>query len=121
VANPFGNAPQHQLGLDRVRRIFGASSEQAAAALCRETGARFVLSTDSFLPAVLIDLYGSVYGTPPCFATALQSQTPPSIYFDMRREWTHTPDGGRPLKTRLFEVIPDPAPPSASPSPLTAE
>jgi asparagine N-glycosylation enzyme membrane subunit Stt3 len=121
VADPFGNAPQHQLGLDRVRRIFGAATEQEAAASCREAGARFVLSTDTFLPAVLIDLYGSVYGTPPCFASALQSQTPPSIHFALRKEWTQMTDSGRLLKTRVFEVVSDSAPPSPSPSPPTVE
>jgi hypothetical protein len=117
VASPFGNTPQHQLGLDRVRRVFGADSEDAAAALCRETGTRFILSTDSFLPAVLMDLYGSVYGTPPCFASALQSSTPPSRCFALRKEWRHTTREGRPLKTRLFELLPTGAVPVAQPSP----
>ncbi|NQT89180.1 hypothetical protein HQ560_20590, partial [bacterium] len=42
VACPFGNAPQHQLGLERVRRIFGAKTEADAATVCRELGVRFI-------------------------------------------------------------------------------
>jgi hypothetical protein len=110
VACPFGNAPQHQRGLQRARDIFGAKTEAEAATACRALGIRFVLSTDSFLPATLLDLYGKVYGTEPCFASALQSETPPSAHFTLLQEWTDASVGARPLRTRLFELVPAPQP-----------
>ncbi|NQT88039.1 hypothetical protein HQ560_14835, partial [bacterium] len=118
VACPFGNAPQHQLGLERVRRIFGAKTEADAATVCRELGVRFILSTDSFLPVVLLDIVGAVHGAPACFATALQSDTPPSAHFTLVKEWTHPAPAGGTFKTRLFELRPPlPSAPATSARP----
>ncbi|MFP4056089.1 MAG: STT3 domain-containing protein [Candidatus Brocadiia bacterium] len=117
VACPFGNTPQHRLGLERARAFFGARSEAQAAALCRRLGVRYVLSTDFFLPLILADL-----GLDPrtgaeaaVMAGALQARPEPLApgtrrplrQFRLVHETVHHSRRlGRDFSTRLFELVP---------------
>jgi asparagine N-glycosylation enzyme membrane subunit Stt3 len=116
VACPFGNTAQHRLGLERYCAFFGARSEDAAAELCEQLGVRYILSTDFFLPVVLVDL-----GLDPrrfreadLMATSLQlrrglrapGSREPLTRFRLVAEFVGILPGGEQLATRLFEFVP---------------
>ncbi|MBL7223254.1 MAG: phospholipid carrier-dependent glycosyltransferase [Candidatus Brocadiae bacterium] len=113
IACPFGNTPQHQLGLDRSQAFFGARTEAQAADLCRELGVRYVLS-----PELPVPLLVKQAGLDPrhlrqqrCVATSLHLhrglQAPerdgPLEHFRLVAEFPAAWPSGRPYTTRVFE------------------
>ena len=118
IACPFGNAPQHQRGLERFLAFFGARSEAEAADLCRRLGVRYVLSTDLPL-ALLVHLAGydprDLYRVE-VMATSLQlwrgqrapGENRPLRHFRLVRTFPGEAPSGRPLNTHVFEFVEHP-------------